>query len=108
MTWVFGVVGALVAAIVGMGALLRRETHKRVRAEERVSAISKNAESAQVTARVLHQIANETEDRLTALEKRKEKADADLSEARRDLIEATGMPEKVAGLFNSTFGGDDA
>lgn len=107
MTWVFGVISALVAALIAMGALLHRETTKRVRSEERTSAVSKNAESARATAQVLHQIANETEDRLTAVVKKQEQTDADLAKARRDLLEATGMPEKIAGMFSSTFGGDD-
>ena len=107
MTWVFGAIGALLAALVGMGALLQRETSKRARAEERVDSMSKNAENARATARVLHEIANETEDRLTEVSDKQRKTEEGLAQVRRDLLETTDSPEKIAGMFSSTFGGDD-
>ena len=105
MSFEGGIIAALVAAVVGLGAFLQRETSKRVRAEDRVESMSRHAESAKEPARVLHQIANETEERMSEVQKKQEASEEELRSVRAELNKAVGDTEKIAGLFNETFGG---
>ena len=103
MNTLTAVIAALVAVIFGLGATIHREKGKRSRAEERADALSKNAENAQATARVLHEIANETDDKLKAAQAELEEKEAAVEEAEEELQEIVGDTEKIAGAWNKTF-----
>tara|TARA_R110002012_G_scaffold255362_1_gene435303 strand:+ start:259 stop:582 length:324 start_codon:yes stop_codon:yes gene_type:complete len=104
MNYVTGIIAALVAVVVGLGAVLQREVSKRSRAEERSESLAKNTESAKATARVLHEIANETDEKLKAAQAELDERESQIEEAEEEVVEAADEPEKIAGLWNRTFG----
>ena len=95
---VAGVLGGL--AIPALAFFAQMERSRRVRAEERVGALSRGSESARATARVLHEIAREKEDALEELQDEHERTLSEIGEKEEELDDAAGDLDKIAGLFN--------
>lgn len=104
VTSIAGILGVLVAALAVMG---RVERSKRVRAEKRADVFEHQASLALETARVLHDVAMERDDELLALEQDAETKRARVDDSSEELKKAAGSRDRVAGLWNKTFGKEE-
>ena len=103
-TIIAGIMGTLVAALAVMGRL---ERGKRMRAEKRAEVFEHQANVARETARVLHEVAIDRDDKLRAVEHDAEMQRKRAQAANKELMSAADSREKVAGLWNKTFGKED-
>ncbi len=98
--WLAIVAGILGAGVAALAFFAQTERSRRVRAEERVDALSRGKESALETARVLHDIAREKEDALEELQGEYKRTLSEIGEKEEELDEAAGDLDKIAGLFS--------
>jgi hypothetical protein len=98
---IFGVASA------GLFVMAKSERSKRSTAEKRADVFEHQAIVARETAKVMHQVALERDDQLRAVEENAQELRDKVEAAAVEIKEAAHDADKIAGLWNKTFDGDD-